>query len=604
MTTPSDVPSNNIYHEKEIERREIERKRTVLYNLEKDGKLPKPKKPVKKRSFIRMGYRSAKNIAVKSAVIATSLVSLSSNPFPEAASSFMNYGSAIANQLESTTEYIGNGMKNFRYSPSPSGIPINLGDLEEAMGWNFVPEEKTQKSPNLYQVILESERGRVLEEITEEMPEELEQKINPTFDLNEYQNFFGKNELTASDVNDAKILSAKLLEDSIGTIGAIAKTRADAIKNDAGLRKGLKDSVERYKIFIPTIKSIFNDYSIPEELAFLTFVESNFVFDAESDAGAKGAWQFMEETGKRNGLMIENIVLEEEDSDDSKSIRNYTLDERLNPILAAVATAKELSYLHRVFGDWCLATAAYNIGENGIQRRLVGRENWRTLMNDGKIDKKERETLKELIKGKTCENLYLAFREELESYDRSVRAWYKQGYPKTSDEELELLKVRTPRRNPNHRERITYFPEFLATIDAMKELHPEVLYKPASKGHFNIITVNQESEKYKIGQGETMWEIVRKFVPEGSETGIELLISRVAKVNGIEDAAKISIGKNIKIPYTPRNLYEFSVFRGYDPKLMEALNPHIPLYGQFPEGARVVTYNLPEQEIKDAVTKL
>lgn len=633
MTSWQDVPSEvhsyykssgeakKKFMEKERQRREIERKMLVQTIKEREGM--KTKKPTRKKpSIFRRGLNFARVSAV--AGLTSLLLSpqnydvpelsgykdvISSSPsIGEVASEISNYGISVANGFVEIGRYFGEKMETLRIKQkSPSAVQVSFGDLEKALVWNFPSEQSTKHdSDNLYKIILENKKVEALRQMEEKPEEIMEQQrtINPIFDLNEYQSLFSQKEISLKEIDDAKTLSQKLLNEPLDAIADIAKARADYIKGNAASRAGLVKSLERFKPFIPTVKSIFNEHGVPEELIYLALVESNFIHDAESYAGAVGAWQFREETGKRNGLIIENVEIEEDEFEDSKSIRTYALDERRNPILAAEATAKELSHLHKIFGDWSLATSAYNIGENGIQRRLVGRENWATLMKDGRIDEKERETIKELIKGKTSEDLYLAFGEELEGYDRKVRAWYKQGHPKISDEELESIKVTTPKRSPNHRERITYFPELLARIEAMKEIDPETLYKPASRGHFKIVTINQRYENHRMVAGETVWDISKRFAPNSSQDGIELLMGRIAKASGIDDMNKVRIGQKLNIPYTPKNLHEFSIMNGFNPDYMRALNPHIELHARFPEKVRIVTYNIPENEVRDAVTKL
>ena len=46
-------------------------------------------------------------------------------------------------------------------------------------------------------------------------------------------------------------------------------------------------------------------------------------------------------------------------------------DERLDPAKSAAAAAKYLSVLHRRFGDWSLALAAYNCGPARLSKALA-----------------------------------------------------------------------------------------------------------------------------------------------------------------------------------------------------------------------------------------
>lgn len=93
---------------------------------------------------------------------------------------------------------------------------------------------------------------------------------------------------------------------------------------------------------------------MPMELALLPFVESAMQPEAESHAKAVGLWQFIPSTGKLYALE-----------------QNLWRDERRDIVESTRAALDYLQKLYDDFGDWQLALAAYNCGENCVARALA-----------------------------------------------------------------------------------------------------------------------------------------------------------------------------------------------------------------------------------------
>ena len=93
---------------------------------------------------------------------------------------------------------------------------------------------------------------------------------------------------------------------------------------------------------------------MPLEFALLPVVESAFEPFAYSRSRAAGLWQFIPDTGARFGLK-----------------RDWWYDGRRDVVESTRAALDYLQALHDQFnGDWLLAIAAYNVGENSVQREL------------------------------------------------------------------------------------------------------------------------------------------------------------------------------------------------------------------------------------------
>ncbi len=86
----------------------------------------------------------------------------------------------------------------------------------------------------------------------------------------------------------------KLLEvfERAGLTKEITVVAADPkrLRGQAGLRDALEDSLFASGRYLPRMKALFNRFHLPEEIAYLPFVESGFNKRAVSKVGASGIW--------------------------------------------------------------------------------------------------------------------------------------------------------------------------------------------------------------------------------------------------------------------------------------------------------------------------
>ena len=149
-------------------------------------------------------------------------------------------------------------------------------------------------------------------------------------------------------------------------IQARITSKANAL--DLRYNEAVKDNIESYiirarprtqrilgraQMYFPIIEQQLRAHNLPEELKYLTVIESSMSPNAVSDASAVGLWQLIPSTARRFGLVINNQV-----------------DERRDPLKSTQAAIKYLTFLRKLLGDWTLAVAAYNCGGGGVQKAI------------------------------------------------------------------------------------------------------------------------------------------------------------------------------------------------------------------------------------------
>lgn len=117
--------------------------------------------------------------------------------------------------------------------------------------------------------------------------------------------------------------------------------------------ESLKRMFERSRRYLYHIVEELEKRGLPTELALLPMVESSFNPMAYSRSHASGLWQFIPGTGKRYELA-----------------QNWWYDGRRDIVASTSAALDYLKDIYEMNGDWHLALASYNWGENAVARAV------------------------------------------------------------------------------------------------------------------------------------------------------------------------------------------------------------------------------------------
>ena len=293
--------------------------------------------------------------------------------------------------------------------------------------------------------------------------------------------------------------------------------------------------LERSTRYVPLMRKIFREEGLPEDLVYLSMIESGFAIRARSSAAAVGPWQFLESTARMYDLKVD-----------------WWVDERLDVEKATRGAARYLKREFKRFGDWYLAIVAYNAGPGRIHRAIQkyqDRDFWRLSQYDHLAMESKLyvpKFLAALIIAKNpsrygFRNLdyqdpiaYDSIRLE-EATDLSVIA-QATGFPLEKIEELnpQLKRWATP---PDYTGYVIKLPQ------GTSEIFAEKIAQIPRKRRLTF-------RMHKVQPGETLGHIARKY---------EIPLEPIKKVNGIQDVRRIRVGMEliIPIPLGPRGRAQF-----------------------------------------------
>ena len=115
--------------------------------------------------------------------------------------------------------------------------------------------------------------------------------------------------------------------------------------------------LKRSRRYLPALEKQLAEAGVPDDLKYMVIAESAMRPHVGSPKGAMGFWQFMPETARRYGLLV-----------------NDKIDQRRNLTASSTAAIAYMKELHQEFGSWSLAATAFNMGEEGLRAEILAQE--------------------------------------------------------------------------------------------------------------------------------------------------------------------------------------------------------------------------------------
>ncbi|MBC8205272.1 LysM peptidoglycan-binding domain-containing protein [bacterium] len=318
-------------------------------------------------------------------------------------------------------------------------------------------------------------------------------------------------------------------------------------------RKVFTKWLERAEYYIPLMTEILREEGLPEDLVYLSMIESGFNPKAYSYAHACGPWQFIRSTAKIFGLHSD-----------------YWYDERRDPVKSTRAASKYLKKLYLEFNDWNLAFAAYNCGEGKVQRH-IRRYNTQDFWKLQKLPRQTRNYVPTYIAAAIIAKnpAEYGFQEiELKQRDYPDSAYVSECI------DLELAAKMVD-----------------CDYQTLKELNPAIvrwctpptmdsiwLYLPKGTSEkfeqeLALIPADQKRSwvRHKVRNGETLSTIARKY-------GTNITAISGVKENRITNKHRIKAGQYLLIP-VPSHLYKSSkADLEYEPEYTPPPNSYKVIY--------------------------
>ncbi len=295
--------------------------------------------------------------------------------------------------------------------------------------------------------------------------------------------------------------------------------------------RNFQAGLDRSFKYLPYIRAELAQAGLPQDLAWLAMVESQFHPKVQSRAGARGMWQFMSATATRHNLAVGTYV-----------------DERYDWRKATRAAAVYLNSLGERFnGDWSLALTAYNMGEYGLERAIASAGNETDLFKLIRTSTRMQQETKKfwpkfmatVMVAQDPERFGFTLNPQPEEELASVRV--KGSYSLATLEKasglpqgsLTLLNAHLVRgvTPPGGEYEINVPAESAGQVMAALSQVPEVKYEPPK--------TTSGGSTYKVKRGDTLSGIASKY---------RVSVKDLMKANKIRSASHLRTGSRLTIP--------------------------------------------------------
>ena len=294
------------------------------------------------------------------------------------------------------------------------------------------------------------------------------------------------------------------------------------------------------------IRGKLRERGMPEDLLYLSMIESGFNPTAKSHASAVGLWQFIEDTGERYGLRVDGYV-----------------DERRHPEKSTDAALDYLEDLHGQFGSWYLAAAAYNTGEGRVarvMRQVTGGEKgkdadfWRIR---GRLPRETREYVPLMVAAA------LIGKEPAKYGLGGVARWMPLEYQEVQvpagtklsavAEAVGVREIEIKRLNPHLVRSVTppgkkAYPvripsgreeRFAANFPEVQRRAAQLAAREAAERRAEAARRAASVRRHTVRRGESLWTIARRY---------DTTVRKVQAANGMGRRNRIRPGQRLVIP--------------------------------------------------------